>query len=74
MAGQGAGQKSVQPGEIERALASLPDEQRDAVLLVMVEDHSYPEAADIVGCSIATLATRLVRGRNALLERLGDAL
>lgn len=72
MTRQGAGQKSVQPGGIERALASLPDEQREAVLLIMVEGCSYADAAEIVGCSIPTLTTRLVRGRDALLARLGN--
>ena len=74
MTGQRAGEKSIQPGEIERALACLPEEQRDAVLLVMVEGCSYIEAADILCCSVRTLARRLVHGRDTLLELLGDAL
>jgi RNA polymerase sigma factor (sigma-70 family) len=57
---------------IQRALHTLPDEQREAVLLVMVEGWSYKEAAGIVGCPVGTLNSRLVRGRDALLTRLGD--
>jgi RNA polymerase sigma factor (sigma-70 family) len=59
---------------IQRALHTLPDEQREAVLLVMVEGWSYKEAAGIVGCPVGTLNSRLVRGRDALLARLGDGV
>lgn len=60
-------------GDVDRALARLPDEQREAVLLVMVEGWSYKEAAEIVGCPVGTLNSRLVRGRDALLALLGEA-
>lgn len=59
--------------DVDRALATLPDEQREAVLLVMVEGYAYKEAAEIVGCPVGTLNSRLVRGRDALLARLGEA-
>lgn len=58
--------------DVDRALAKLPDEQREAVLLVMVEGYSYKEAAEIVGCPVGTLNSRLVRGRDALLALLGE--
>ncbi len=61
----------VELGNIDRALARLPAEQREAVLLVMVEGYSYKEAAEIVGCPVGTLNSRLVRGRDALLTLLG---
>ncbi len=71
--GSGGGQEeAVALGDIDRALRQLPDEQREAVLLVMVEGYSYREAAEIVGCPVGTLNSRLVRGRDALLARLGD--
>ena len=50
------------------------EEQREALLLVMVEGRSYKEAAVIVGCPVGTLNSRLVRGRDALLAMLGDEL
>lgn len=72
--GGGGGQEAaVALGDIDRALRLLPDEQREAVLLVMVEGYSYKEAAGIVGCPVGTLNSRLVRGRDALLEKLGEA-
>jgi len=69
----GGQEERVALGDIDRALALLPDEQREAVLLVMVEGWSYKEAAEIVGCPVGTLNSRLVRGRDALLARLGEA-
>jgi RNA polymerase sigma factor (sigma-70 family) len=72
--GHGGGQEeTVELGDIGRALRTLPGEQREAVLLVMVEGYSYKEAAEIVGCPVGTLNSRLVRGRDALLARLGEA-
>lgn len=59
-------------GDVDRALGQLPDEQREAVVLVMVEGWSYKEAAEIVGCPVGTLNSRLVRGRDALLAKLGE--
>lgn len=72
--GEGAQEAHVELGNVERAMAVLPDEQREAVLLVMVEGFGYREAAEIVGCPVGTLNSRLVRGRDALIETLGGAL
>jgi len=72
---RGGGQEeAVTLGVIDRGLRTLPDEQREAVLLVMVEGYSYKEAAAIVGCPVGTLNSRLVRGRDALLAWLGDGV
>lgn len=69
--GSDGGQEAqVALGDIDRAMARLPDEQREAVLLVMVEGYSYKEAAEIVGCPVGTLNSRLVRGRDALMQLL----
>ncbi len=57
----------------EQAIADLPDDQRIAVALVLVEGVSYREAADILDIPIGTLTSRLVRGRTALMARLADA-
>ncbi|HEX3701413.1 MAG TPA: sigma-70 family RNA polymerase sigma factor [Phenylobacterium sp.] len=60
--------------DISRAMARLPDEQRLAVALVLVEGLSYKEAADVLEVPQGTLTSRLVRGRMALLADLqGDA-
>jgi len=55
------------------AMRKLPDEQREAVALVCVEGLAYREAADALGVPIGTLTSRLARGREALMNMLGDA-
>lgn len=68
---EGGQEARVELGHVERAMERLPDEQREAILLVMVEGYGYREAADIIGCPVGTLTSRLVRGRDALQEMLG---
>ena len=48
------------------ALDKLPDQQREVVLLVGLEDMSYKEAAEILGVPIGTVMSRLARGRESL--------
>ncbi|MBY6128052.1 RNA polymerase sigma factor [Qipengyuania aquimaris] len=71
--GDGAQESAVELSNIDRALQKLPEDQREAVLLVMVEGYAYKEAAEIVGCPVGTLNSRLVRGRDALMGLLGEA-
>jgi RNA polymerase sigma-70 factor, ECF subfamily len=56
--------------EIQAALADLPEDFRLAVLLVDVQELSYKEAADALGCPIGTVMSRLHRGRRLLKTRL----
>jgi RNA polymerase sigma-70 factor, ECF subfamily len=56
--------------EIRQALDELPDEFRLAVMLADVEELSYREIADIMGCPIGTVMSRLHRGRSLLNGRL----
>lgn len=53
-----------------RAMDRLPDEQREAVALVMIEGLSYAEAAQVLEVPAGTLTSRLVRGRQALAKML----
>ena len=57
-------------GEIEAALSCLPEDQRTVVVLADVEEFSYREIAEIVGCPIGTVMSRLHRARAALRQRL----
>jgi RNA polymerase sigma-70 factor, ECF subfamily len=57
---------------VQDAISRLPDEQRLAVGLVLVEGLSYKEAAEIMGVPIGTLTSRLARGREALQSMLAD--
>ncbi|UZW53658.1 sigma-70 family RNA polymerase sigma factor [Sphingobium sp. JS3065] len=63
----------VMLSDVDRAMHALPDEQREAIALVLVEGLSYKEAAEILGIPMGTLTSRLVRGRGALIEVLGEA-
>ncbi|GLV25129.1 RNA polymerase sigma factor [Sphingobium sp. Cam5-1] len=63
----------VMLSDVDRAMQALPDEQREAIALVLVEGLSYKEAAEILGVPMGTLTSRLVRGRGALIELLGEA-
>lgn len=56
--------------EIEVALDALPEDQRSVVILADVEEFSYREIAEIVGCPIGTVMSRLHRARAALRQRL----
>ncbi|WP_430980928.1 RNA polymerase sigma factor [Stakelama marina] len=64
---------AVQLDEVGRAMNTLPDEQREAVALVLVEGFAYKEAAEILDIPMGTLTSRLVRGRQTLMEKLGEA-
>lgn len=50
------------------ALDQLPDEQRDAILLVALEDMSYDEAAWVLRIPVGTLRSRISRGRSTLRQ------
>ena len=57
-------------GEVRRALDALPQEFKLAVILCDVEEFSYEEIADIMGCPIGTVMSRLHRGRKLLQKSL----
>jgi RNA polymerase sigma-70 factor (ECF subfamily) len=56
---------------VATAMEKLPEEQRLAVALVLVEGLSYQEAADVMEVPVGTLTSRLSRGREALARLLG---
>ncbi|HEY5956117.1 MAG TPA: sigma-70 family RNA polymerase sigma factor [Polyangiaceae bacterium] len=58
--------------EIQSALNELPEEFRLAVMLSDIEELSYKEISDILGCPIGTVMSRLHRGRKMLKTRLYD--
>lgn len=64
---------AVELDRVDRALATLPDEQREAIALVLIEGFAYKEAAKILDIPMGTLSSRLVRGREALMQALGEA-
>jgi RNA polymerase sigma-70 factor (ECF subfamily) len=53
------------------AMERLPEEQRLAVSLVLIEGLSYQEASEVMEVPVGTLTSRLSRGREALAAELG---
>ena len=56
--------------EISSALAELPEDQREAIVLVDIEGYSVEDAAVELGCPTGTVKSRCSRGRAKLAERL----
>lgn len=62
--------RPIVEGEVQRALDALPTEFKIAVILCDVEEFTYEEIAQIMGCPIGTVMSRLHRGRKLLQRSL----
>lgn len=70
---QPAGQEEpLHLSDMHRALLTLPPERREALLLVGAGGFSYEEAAEICGCAIGTIKSRVGRARSALNDMLDE--
>ncbi len=58
--------------DLNNALAKLPADQREAVILVGAEGFSYEDAAGICGCAVGTVKSRVNRARTKLAELMSD--
>ena len=58
--------------DLHRALLTLPPERREALLLVGAGGFSYEEAANICGCAVGTIKSRVGRARAALSSMMED--
>ena len=67
-------ERSEQVALVERALAALPAEKREAFVLKHVEGMSYEEMAAVTGARIPTLKMRVHRAREALLAALEEVV
>jgi RNA polymerase sigma-70 factor (ECF subfamily) len=55
---------------VRRAVLSLPERYREVVVLCELQELSYGETAEILGCAIGTVRSRLHRARGLLLTKL----
>jgi RNA polymerase sigma-70 factor, ECF subfamily len=77
--GEFASRLAVQPsqeGHIDvkdllESMTALSEEQREALVLIAAEGFSYEEAAEIVGCAVGTIKSRVNRARARLAELMG---
>lgn len=56
----------------QAAIHDLPDDQRMAVALVLIDGLSYAEAAVVMDVPVGTLTSRLVRGRQTVIQTLAE--
>jgi RNA polymerase sigma-70 factor, ECF subfamily len=61
---------SLEMDEFRKALDQLPPDQREALILVGASGFSYEEAAQICGCAVGTIKSRVNRARTRLAEIL----
>jgi RNA polymerase sigma-70 factor (ECF subfamily) len=65
---------SSELNDTARSLRDLPDQQREALILIGAGGFSYEEAAKICGVPVGTMKSRVARGRTSLMDALeGDA-
>ena len=58
--------------DFRKALDQLPDDQREALILIGASGFSYEEAAEICKCAVGTIKSRVARGRVALEQIMSD--
>ena len=62
--------QTVLHSDVDRAIRALPLAFREAVVLADLEGLSYKEVADVTGCPVGTVMSRLSRGRHLLRQAL----
>lgn len=75
---EGSQEWTVELSSLREALDDLPAEHREAIVMVGAAGLSYEEAAEIAGCALGTIKSRVNRARNRLAaamdyDRYGDA-
>lgn len=65
-AGAGTPENEAMDQDLWRAVRALPDQQRDAVLLVYGQDMSHGEAAEVMGCAEKTVSWHLHEAKKRL--------
>jgi RNA polymerase sigma-70 factor (ECF subfamily) len=55
---------------VRKSVLALPERYREVIVLCDLQEMSYLEAAEILGCAVGTVRSRLHRGRALLIEKL----
>jgi RNA polymerase sigma-70 factor, ECF subfamily len=71
--GEGTALSRLVLAEVQQAIDRLPEEQREVLVLVCVEDLAYREAAEVLGVPLGTVMSRLARARRRLVEMTAAA-
>ena len=58
---------------VRKAVLALPERYREVVVLCDLQEMSYLEAAEVLGCAVGTVRSRLHRARALLLEKMRPA-
>jgi len=58
--------------QVRTAIAHLPLRQRATLILAYYRQLSYPEVAEVMGCSVGTVKTQMYRALKTLMRRLPD--
>jgi RNA polymerase sigma-70 factor (ECF subfamily) len=64
--------KNEQTEQVRHAIQSLPDKQRATLVLAYYQQLSYPEVAEVLGCSVGTVKTQMYRALRTLAKKLPD--
>jgi RNA polymerase sigma-70 factor (ECF subfamily) len=63
---------TVQAEEVRQALNRLPEHHREMLVLIVMLGERYEDAAEICGCAVGTVKSRLSRARQQLRRELGE--
>lgn len=61
----------IAKNKVLQAIFKLPDPYREAIILVFLTGESYKDVANICGCAVGTIKSRINRGRQMIMEELG---
>jgi len=64
--------RAEQTRQVRQAVELLPAKQRATLVLAYYQQLSYPEVAEVLGCSIGTVKTQMYRALRTLAQRLPD--
>lgn len=69
--GQAVAENTLMLASTRTAIAKLPDDQREVIILVCVEELSYQETSSILDVPIGTVMSRLARARKKIADDMG---